>query len=320
MQSYTFKFGEKKCPKRPTLSIDGPVPSSEEAAMSLGRIISGKEIAANLRAEVKSKVEAFTKESKVSPHLVVVLASDDPASATYVRFKSRAAKQCGIRSTQQTIPADTSAEDLLALVHKLNADDDVDGILVQLPLPKHHDERAILHAVDPAKDVDGFHPLNSGQLARGDESGLMPCTPAGIIKLIESTGIEISGKRAVVLGRSAIVGRPIAEMLLNRSATVTICHSRTKDLPEVVRQSEIVIAAIGRAHFVKGSWIRPGATVIDVGINRTPEGTLVGDVAFHSAIERASAITPVPGGVGPMTIACLMENTYLAAKKRRGIQ
>ena len=288
--------------------------------MSQGKIISGKEVSAELRASVKERVEAFEKKANTTPHLAVVLASDDPASATYVRFKGRAAEQCNIRSTQHTISADTSAEDLLKLVQQLNDDEDVDGILVQLPLPKQHDEQTILQAIDPAKDVDGFHPLNSGLLARGDESALMPCTPTGIIKLIEATGEEISGKRAVVLGRSNIVGRPIAEMLLNRSATVTICHSRTKNLPEVVRQSDIVIAAIGRPFFVKGSWIKPGATVIDVGINRTEDGKLVGDVAYHAAIERAGAITPVPGGVGPMTIACLMENTLIAATNRRGIQ
>jgi methylenetetrahydrofolate dehydrogenase (NADP+) / methenyltetrahydrofolate cyclohydrolase len=287
--------------------------------MSQGKIISGKDVAAKLRGEVKTRVEEFSAQSNTTPHLAVVLASDDPASATYVRFKSRAAEQCNIRSTQHTISAETSAEDLLSLVQTLNADDDVDGILVQLPLPKQHDEKAILQAIDPAKDVDGFHPLNAGLLARGDENGLMPCTPSGIIKLIESTGQEISGQHAVILGRSSIVGRPIAEMLLNRSATVTICHSKTKNLPEIVRKSDIVIAAIGRPFFVKGSWIKPGATVIDVGINRTAEGKLVGDVAYHAAIERAGAITPVPGGVGPMTIACLMENTLTAAKNRRGI-
>jgi len=288
--------------------------------MSKVEIISGKALAERLRLSIKEQVEAFKQTSKTTPHLAVVLASDDPASATYVKFKGRAADQCGIRSTQYTIPASTSAEELLNLVKQLNDDDDVDGILVQLPLPSQHDEKTILQAISPAKDVDGFHPMNSGLLARGDESGLMPCTPSGIIKLIESCGTEISGKRAVVLGRSSIVGRPIAEMLLNRSATVTICHSRTKNLPEVVRQSDIVVAAIGRPNFVQGSWLKPGAVVIDVGINRVESGKLVGDVAYHAAVEVAGAITPVPGGVGPMTIACLMENTLIAAKNRRGIQ
>ncbi len=288
--------------------------------MSKVEIISGKALAERLRLSIKEQVETFKQTAKTTPHLAVVLASDDPASATYVKFKGRAADQCGIRSTQHTIPASTSAEELLNLVKQLNDDDDVDGILVQLPLPSQHDEKTILQAISPAKDVDGFHPMNSGLLARGDESGLMPCTPSGIIKLIESCGTEISGKRAVVLGRSSIVGRPIAEMLLNRSATVTICHSRTKNLPEVVRQSDIVVAAIGRPNFVQGSWLKPGAVVIDVGINRVESGKLVGDVAYHAAVEVAGAITPVPGGVGPMTIACLMENTLIAAKNRRGIK
>ena len=288
--------------------------------MSRVEIISGKALAESLRLSIKEQVVTFQDAAKTTPHLAVVLASDDPASATYVKFKGRAADQCGIRSTQHTIPASTSAEELLSLVQQLNDDDDVDGILVQLPLPSQHDEKMILQAISPAKDVDGFHPMNSGLLARGDESGLMPCTPSGIIKLIESCGTEISGKRAVVLGRSSIVGRPIAEMLLNRSATVTICHSRTKNLPEVVRQSDIVVAAIGRPNFVQGSWLKPGAVVIDVGINRVESGKLVGDVAYHAAVEVAGAITPVPGGVGPMTIACLMENTLIAAKKRRGIK
>ena len=288
--------------------------------MSKVEIISGKALAERLRLSIKEQVETFQQTAKTTPHLAVVLASDDPASATYVKFKGRAADQCGIRSTQHTIPASTSAEELLTLVKQLNDDDDVDGILVQLPLPSQHDEKTILQAISPAKDVDGFHPMNSGLLARGDESGLMPCTPSGIIKLIESCGTEISGKRAVVLGRSSIVGRPIAEMLLNRSATVTICHSRTKNLPEVVRQSDIVVAAIGRPNFVQGSWLKPGAVVIDVGINRVESGKLVGDVAYHAAVEVAGAITPVPGGVGPMTIACLMENTLIAAKNRRGIK
>jgi len=203
------------------------------------------------------------------------------------------------------------------LVHRLNADDDVDGILVQLPLPDQHDADAVIKAIDPSKDVDGLHPVSAGLLSRGDESGLLPCTPRGCIKLIEHAGTEIKGKRAIVLGRSKLVGRPVAELLLNRHATVTICHSRTIDLPDRVRESEIVIAAIGREEMVKGSWIRPGATVIDVGINRNAAGKLVGDVAYHAAVERAAKITPVPGGVGPMTIACLMENTYLAARRRR---
>lgn len=284
------------------------------------RRIDGKGLAAQIRAELAIEVEALVAKVGVAPHLAVVLASDDPASAIYVRNKGRAAEQCGIRSTQHTVPASTSPAELLALVQRLNDDDDIDGILVQLPLPDQHDADAVIRAIDPSKDVDGLHPLTAGMLARGDEGGLLPCTPKGCIKLLEASGCSIEGKRAIVLGRSKLVGRPVAEMLLNRHATVTICHSRTKDLADRVRESEIVIAAIGRAEMVKGSWVRPGATVIDVGINRNADGKLVGDVAYHAAVERARAITPVPGGVGPMTIACLMENTYLAASRRRAAQ
>ena len=247
-----------------------------------------------------------------------MLASDDPASAIYVRNKGRAADKIGIRSTQHLLDPSTPRDALIDLVDRLNADDDVDGILVQLPLPDQHDERQILSMIDPAKDVDGFHPLTAGALARGDENVLLPCTPHGVIKLIEEAGTSIEGKRAVVLGRSSLVGRPVAEMLLNRNATVTICHSRTRNLPDVIRSAEILVTAVGRSEMVKGSWIRPGATVIDVGTNRCEDGKLRGDVAFHPALERAGAITPVPGGVGPMTITCLMINTYEAARRRRG--
>ena len=283
-------------------------------------VIDGKGLAQALRADLKSKIDAMTARAAATPHLAVVLANEDPGSAIYVRNKGRAAAEVGIRSTQHTLPPQTSKAELLELVRSLNADPDVDGILVQLPLPEQHDVAAVIAAIDPAKDVDGFHPLTSGRLARGDESGLLPCTPSGCIKLIESSGCEIRGSRAVVVGRSSIVGRPMAEMLLNRHATVTICHSRTRDLPAEVGRANIVVAAIGRANFIKGSWIRPGATVIDVGMNRDDRGKLCGDVAFHAAVERARAITPVPGGVGPMTIACLLENTYLAALRRRKVE
>jgi len=285
--------------------------------MTQGQLIDGKAIAKKVRQEIKEEVQAFEKTSGTTPHIVVVLASDDPASAVYVRMKAKAAAEVGIRSTQHTLPADSSKEEVLGLVQRLNADEDVDGILVQLPLPKHHDEQAVIHAISPDKDVDGLHPLNAGKLSRADESGLNPCTPMGCIRLIEESGCDIKGKRAVVLGRSRLVGRPIADLLINRHATVTTCHSRTQELPERVREADILIAAIGREEFVKGSWIKPGATVIDVGINRNAAGKLVGDVAFHSARERARAITPVPGGVGPMTIAYLMKNTLTAAQRRR---
>lgn len=285
--------------------------------MPNGQIIDGKALAARIRGELTDKVRAFSDRTGTTPHLVVVLASEDPASAVYVRHKERAADKCGIRATQHNLSPTASRGELLGLLDTLNADEDVDGILVQLPLPSQHDEADILRAIDPTKDVDGFHPLSAGALARGNEPALLPCTPKGIIKLIEHAGTTIKGKRAVILGRSAIVGRPVAELLLNRHATTTICHSRTIDLPDVVRDADIVVAAIGRPHFVKGSWIKPGATVIDVGINRRDDGKLLGDVAFHAAIERAGAITPVPGGVGPMTIACLMENTLIAAENRR---
>lgn len=287
--------------------------------MSTGaKIIDGKALAGRVRAVLKGHVEDFQKKRGTTPHLVVVLASDDPASAVYVRNKGKACHEVGIRSTEHRLDPNTSAKELLELVDRLNRDDDVDGILVQLPLPKQHDEKKVLHAIDPRKDVDGFHPVNAGMLARGDESGLVACTPQGCIRLIEEAGTGFEGKRALVIGRSNIVGRPMAELLLNRSATVSIAHSKTRELPDRVREADILIAAIGRLEMVKGSWIKPGATVIDVGMNKNAEGKLRGDVAFHAAREVAGAITPVPGGVGPMTIAYLLENTMKAAVTRRG--
>jgi len=285
--------------------------------MPIGQLIDGKAIAKKVRGEIAAEVKALEAKIGTTPHLVVVLASEDPASAVYVRMKGKAAAEVGIRSTQHDLSPDTSKEDLLALVKQLNEDDDVDGILVQLPLPDQHDTEEVIRSIDPTKDVDGLHPLNAGKLSRGDEKCLIPCTPRGCIRLIEESGCEIKGKRAIVLGRSRLVGRPVADLLLNRHATVTVCHSRTQDLPGRVRESDIVIAAIGREEMVKGSWIKPGATVIDVGINRNAAGKLVGDVTFHAARERARAITPVPGGVGPMTIAYLLENTVAAAERRR---
>jgi methylenetetrahydrofolate dehydrogenase (NADP+) / methenyltetrahydrofolate cyclohydrolase len=279
----------------------------------LGRIIDGKAVAAGLRASVKARVSGLRHR----PHLAVVLASDDPASAIYVRNKGKAAEEVGIASTQHTLDATTPKSDLLTLVRKLNADDSVDGILVQLPLPKQHDTLEVIAAIDPRKDVDGLHPINAGRLSRGDETGLVPCTPKGCILLLEAAGAKLAGARAVVVGRSRLVGRPMADLLTNRDSTVTVCHSKTRHLDEVIGWADVLIAAIGRSEMIKGRWVKFGATVIDVGMNRSAEGKLTGDVAFIAARERARAITPVPGGVGPMTIACLLENTLLAADRRR---
>ena len=280
-------------------------------------IIDGKAIAARVRAEVKAKVAALEKKIGTTPHLAVVLASDDPASAVYVKNKGKAAEEAGIRSTQHTLDPATSKAELLALVRKLDDDPDIDGVLVQLPLPKQHDEEEVIRTILPEKDVDGLHPVNAGRLARGDERCLIPCTPRGCIRLIEESGVTIQGKRAVVVGRSRLVGRPVADLLLNRHATVTVCHSRTRFLDEVVGSADILVAALGKREFIRGNWIKFGATVIDVGINRNEAGKLVGDVAFAAAKERARAITPVPGGVGPMTIAFLLDNTLMAAERRR---
>ncbi len=276
------------------------------------RLIDGKAVAATLRAEVAEKVRA----AGFTPGLAVVLVGEDPASSVYVRTKDRAAREAGIDARTIRLPADTSRTDLLGVIQALNDDAAIDGILVQLPLPNGIDAQAVIEAIDPAKDVDGFHPVNVGHLANGRPT-LVPCTPLGVMKLLRVTGIETSGARAVVLGRSAIVGRPMAALLLTADATVTIAHSRTRDLPAQCRGADIVIAAVGRPEMVSGDWIKPGATVIDVGINRLPDGRLVGDVAFESCREVAGAITPVPGGVGPMTVACLLENTLTAALRRR---
>lgn len=281
------------------------------------KLIDGKAIAQQVRAEVRGRVEAMEKAVGVTPHLAVVLASDDPASAVYVRNKGKAAAEVGIRSTQHTLDPNCPKEELRALVDALNRDPDIDGILVQLPLPKQHDTEQILRSIEPSKDVDGLHPENAGRLSRGDEGCLIPCTPRGAVRLIDEAGERIEGKHAVVVGRSRLVGRPVADLLLNRHATVTVCHSRTKDLPSVVASAEILVAAVGRESFIRGEWVRPGATVIDVGINRSAEGKLVGDVDFAGARARAGAITPVPGGVGPMTIAYLLDNTVTAALHRR---
>ena len=252
------------------------------------------------------------------PALAVVLVGDDPASAVYVRSKDRAAKAARLESATIRLPADTTEAELLRVVAHLNADPAVDAILVQLPLPPQIRKQAVIEALDPAKDVDGFHPLNVGRLAAG-EPGLAPCTPLGVMKLLASAGVALKGARALVLGRSAIVGRPMATLLTNADATVTVAHSRTRDLASECRRADILVAAAGRAEMVRGDWVAPGAVVIDVGINRLDDGRLVGDVAFAECVGHAAAITPVPGGVGPMTIACLLENTVTAAIRRREI-
>lgn len=281
------------------------------------RVLDGKALSQTVRDEVKAKVAQFSARTRTTPHLAVVLASSDPASAVYVRNKGRAADEVGIRTTQHTLPVETKKDALLSLVRELNRDDDVDGILVQLPLPDQHDEELVIRTIAPDKDVDGLHPENAGRLARGDEGGLMPCTPRGCIRLIEHAGTSLEGKHAVVVGRSRLVGRPVADLLLNRHATVTVCHSRTRELPRVVGRGDVVVAAVGRPLFIRGAWLKFGCTAIDVGINRNEAGKLVGDVDFAPASERAGALTPVPKGVGPMTIAYLLDNTVLAAERRR---
>ena len=289
--------------------------------MPQARLIDGKAIAAALRSEIATEVAGIKAASSKVPGLHVVLVGDDPASRVYVASKEKLAVEVGMNSVAHRLPADTSQETLLAKLAELNADDAVDGILVQLPLPKHLDTAAVIDAIDPAKDVDGLHPLNAGRLAGGKidpEHLLVPCTPLGSMLLLNSVLPALAGLEAVVIGRSELVGRPVAQLLLQADCTVTIAHSRTKDLAAVVRRADIVVAAVGRPGFVRGDWIKPGATVIDVGINRLPDGKLTGDVAFAEAVDIAGAITPVPGGVGPMTIACLLRNTLTAFKARRG--
>ena len=277
------------------------------------RIIDGRAIAAGLREAVGARVAALGWQ----PGLAVVLVGEDPASAVYVRNKDRAAAAAGIAARTVRLPADTTQAALLAVVAGLNADPAVDGILVQLPLPRHIQARPVIEAIDPAKDVDGFHPVNVGRLHDGLAT-LAPCTPRGVMALLDAAGVSLGGVRAVVLGRSAIVGKPMAALLTAADATVTLAHSRTRDLPGECRRAEVLVAAVGRAELVRAGWIAPGATVIDVGINRLADGSLAGDVAFAEAAEVAGAITPVPGGVGPMTIACLLQNTLAAAEARRG--
>ena len=279
--------------------------------------IDGKAIAASVRAQVRVGAEAFLAERGRKPGLAVVLVGEDPASQVYVRNKDRAALDAGFDVRTVRLDASAGQARLLAELAALNADRSVHGILVQLPLPEGYDAAAVVRAVDPAKDVDGLHPANVAALWSG-EPGLVPCTPAGCIELLDRAGVALDGASAVVLGRSALVGKPMAALLLARNATVTVAHSRTRNLPELCRGADVLVAAVGRAEMVRGDWIRPGAAVIDVGINRTAEGTLVGDVAFAEAAHRAGCITPVPGGVGPMTIAMLLANTLLAAQRAAG--
>jgi len=276
-------------------------------------IIDGKAVAAALRGRIAERVKALP----FTPGLRVVRVGEDPASGVYVRNKDRAAQQAGLDSATLQLPAETTEAALLDLVRQLNDDPAVDGILVQLPLPPQIDPAKVLAAIDPAKDVDGFHAVNAGLLATG-QKGLVPCTPKGVMHLLAAARVTVAGARAVVVGRSNIVGKPMAALLLAANATVTIVHSRTRDLASECRRAEILVAAVGRPEMVRGDWIAEGAVVIDVGINRLPNGGLVGDVEFAAARERAEAITPVPGGVGPMTIACLLENTVEAAIARRG--
>jgi methylenetetrahydrofolate dehydrogenase (NADP+)/methenyltetrahydrofolate cyclohydrolase len=283
--------------------------------------IDGKAFAATLRERIAGDVAEMARSGH-TPGLAVVLVGEDPASQVYVRNKAAQTKETGMRSFEHRLPATTSQGELLAMVERLNADPDVDGILVQLPLPAGIDAQIVIEAIDPSKDVDGFHPVNAGRLMTG-LPGLVPCTPLGCVMLAKSVREDLSGLHAVVVGRSNIVGKPVAQLLLNENCTVTIAHSRTRDLAEVCRSADILVAAVGRPEMIRGDWIKPGAIVIDVGINRVPnpaagEGKtrLVGDVAFEEAKAVAGAITPVPGGVGPMTIACLLQNTVTAAKLR----
>jgi methylenetetrahydrofolate dehydrogenase (NADP+)/methenyltetrahydrofolate cyclohydrolase len=286
------------------------------------RIIDGKTIAADLRGKVTDAVHRLRRDRGIVPGIAVVLVGDDPASEVYVRNKSKAVAESGMRAFDCKLAASTSEAELIALIAKLNADEEVSGILVQLPLPKQIDAQKIIAAIDPAKDVDGFHPVNAGRLASG-LSALVPCTPMGCVILAKTVHETLAGLEAVVIGRSNIVGKPVALLLLSENATVTITHSRTNDLPSVCRRADLVIAAIGRPEMVRGDWIKPGATIIDVGINRVPgeggKARIVGDVAYAEAMQVAGAITPVPGGVGPMTIACLLLNTLRASCAQKGL-
>ena len=286
------------------------------------RLIDGKAFAAGLRERVATRAAEFAAETGRVPGLAVVLVGEHPPSAAYVRSKAKATREAGMESFEHKLPQGTSQSELIALVDRLNADERVDGILVQLPLPRHVDDQAVITSIDPAKDVDGFHPMNAGRLAVGLDA-LVPCTPLGCLMLLQNELGKLAGLDAIVVGRSNIVGKPMAQLLVKESCTVTIAHSRTHDLAGAVGRADIVVAAVGRPELIRGSWLKPGATVIDVGQERVdqPDGTrrLVGDVEFDEAMKAAGAITPVPGGVGPMTIACLLRNTVVAAYRRAGL-
>lgn len=280
-------------------------------------LINGKQVSEEIRGALRGEVELLTKQG-LTPGLAVVLVGEDPASQVYVRNKEKACHDLGYYSEVHRLSASTTQEELLALVDKLNRQDNIHGILVQLPLPNHIDEKSVINAIAVEKDVDGFHPVNVGNLVIGDDS-LLPCTPAGVIELIKRTGIEMAGKHAVVIGRSNIVGKPVSLLLQRENATVTMCHSRTANMKELTQQADILVVAIGRANFVDASYVKPGAAVIDVGMNRLENGKLAGDVDFESVKEVSGPITPVPGGVGPMTITMLMQNTLIAAKRLGGL-
>ncbi len=292
--------------------------------MAEADIIDGKAFAAELRGRIAGAVSELKADHGLTPGLAVVLVGEDPASQVYVRNKNKATVEAGMKGFEHVLPVDTGQEELLALIDTLNRDDAVHGILVQLPLPDQINEQAVIDAISPEKDADGFHVVNTGRLATGGDA-MVPCTPLGCLMMLKDRVGDLSSKEAVIVGRSNIVGKPMAQLLLDANCTVTICHSRTADLPEVCRRADILVAAVGRAEMVRGDWVKPGATVIDVGINRVPklgeEGKtrLVGDVAFTEAKGVAGAITPVPGGVGPMTIACLLANTVTAACRQHGI-
>jgi len=285
--------------------------------LPVSELIDGKAFAAELRGRIAQQVARIKTDHGITPGLAVVLVGEDPASSVYVRSKGRATVEVGMNSHEHRLPAGTSQDELLALIARLNADGAVNGILVQLPLPAHLDETAVINAIAPEKDVDGFTVLNAGRLATGQKA-MVPCTPLGCLMLLRDRLGSLSGKDALVIGRSNIVGKPMAQLLLADSATVTVAHSRTRDLPALCRRADIVVAAVGRPGFVRGDWIKPGAVVIDVGINRTDAG-LVGDVDFEAVRKVAGAITPVPGGVGPMTIACLLANTLTATARVNGL-
>ena len=278
----------------------------------MAKLLMGKEVSARIKDELKIKV-AELKEKGINPALAVIIVGEDPASKVYVNNKKKACEYCGIRSLEYALPEETTQEELLELIEKLNNDDTVSGILCQLPVPEHINEQAIINAINPKKDVDAFHPVNVGKIMTGNYD-FVPCTPAGVMELIKESGIDVNGKECVIVGRSNIVGKPMSMLLLHQNGTVTICHSRTKDLAEKTRQADILVAAIGKPVFITADMIKEGAVVIDVGINRIAPKKLVGDVEFEGAEKKAAAITPVPGGVGPMTIAMLMKNTIKAAE------